>query len=234
MLAMAARGERSGLTALIDSCRDDPAALQFLAGIWLNTDPAAFLRSATASRAMKGAALSKNYTILTEFVRRWADIDFDGSWRATEKLNSICRRALLHELAGKRMDADPRLGLEFALNHPNSPPASAKRKRPTEWNCCPSFKNCRTVPIRCECCGKRQRTCPFAKRCPLWQMADWRRKFLSRVIEAGMDKSLDDVIAWHAQANGNARVTAANLIGDRLRTRGSRRRRPVGESKSFR
>jgi hypothetical protein len=56
LFSLAEHASPGDLASLITACQDDFAALQMLADIWLQKDPAAFVRALARSPAMKGAS----------------------------------------------------------------------------------------------------------------------------------------------------------------------------------
>lgn len=221
MLAMAARGERNKLPALIAACGNDPATLQLLADLWLTIDPAAFVDALAESPAMKGAAREQAAVLLIEVFTRWSETDRDSAWHSAESLHGSLRRFMLGQLAGVLVRRDPRAGLEFILHHPGVAPVSegiSSKEAPALLDLIQQLPGTAT---KRHMLVDALKTKPLAEAVTLLgEAGDAVSAIAGRTLLSGAaKKSVEDVIAFHAQALGATRYAAAQSVGRVLITK---------------
>jgi hypothetical protein len=220
-LAMAARGETGRLAELIEACAHDPEALEQLAAIWSQTDPAAFALALAHSKAIKGSGREECHMVLTGMMSRWARQQPDDAWNAAEKFPPQLRRFMLSQVALDRVAKDPKEGLEFILRHPGIVPAGPTQSLDGRRDLVPLLQQLPDGFARFQCLKSALKGVPIAEALAAVPHSVEesntyaRRALLSEAAKA----AVDDVIAFHQQAAGADRYAAAQVVGQVLVTK---------------
>ena len=219
ILSLAARGQKRHLPALIAACAHDEAALQFLGDTWRQTDPGAFVQALAASKAMQGSHRTQCATALLNVMERWGKQSPDDAWQGAESLHGTMRRMSLNKLAAQRVNADPRAGLEFLKQHPGAGPGYDDYKlgnKPAEL--LPLVQALPESPAKSRLLTAAIRDLPLSEAInslgtvhdAATHMAQWT------VLRETANRSVDEVIAFHATATGAARYAAARAVSHAL------------------
>jgi hypothetical protein len=219
LLSLAARGDRRQLPALIESCAHDAHALQLLAEFWMHADPAAFVKALAASKAMQGRNREQCAEALWSVFEGWGKKSPDDAWRAAESLPGTLRRMGMWKLAGKRIEADPRAGLEFLQAHPGVTPDYVDvDKIKITPDLLPLIQSLPDCPVKMQLLRESLKGLPLAEALEQLEGASDYGTVMTRssLIRMTAKKSLDDVRAFHATATGPNRARAAQFIGHEL------------------
>jgi len=219
LLSLAARGDRSQLPALIEASAHDAHALQLLSDLWMHADPAAFIKALAASKAMQGVHREKCALALWSVLEHMGKKSPDDAWSLAETLPGTLRRMGLSELMGKRIEADPRAGLEFLKAHPAVTPGfvnTAKIRISPEL--LPLIQSIPDCPVKWQLLRESLEELPLAEALTHLEGDQGYGVVMTRssLIRLAVKKSLDDVMAFHATATGPNRAFAAQFISHEL------------------
>jgi hypothetical protein len=219
LLSLAARGDRRQLPSLIEACAHDAAALQFLADTWLQADPNAFVRALAASKAIRGRHREQCAETLWSVLERWGKKAPDDAWRTVESLPGPLRRLGLWRLAAKRIEADPRAGLEFLKAHPGLTPGFVDLPKINNApELLPLIQSLPESACKMQLLRETLQGLPLAEALthldatPEYGTVMTRSTLIRRVAQ----RSLEEAITFHASASGPNRMLAARFISHEL------------------
>ncbi len=220
-LTAAAERNQGRLRAMIESAVHDEGGLEFLADLWLHTDPAAFGNTLVGLVNALGPDKEPYKMALTGFMSKWADLDRDKAWRFAETIPGEIRSAVISQLAMDCVVKDPGKGLEFILAHPGVAPPFSPESITGRKDLLPLLQQLPDSMGKIHMMRNALKGAPLSEvvataNNPAGNSSSNLRWILYR--EAAWS-SLEEVMAYHDQATGRERFDSARAVATELLNR---------------